>query len=218
MTRAVVVLSGGLDSTVLLAQLVAQGVASCALSVDYGQRHRVELDAAQRVASHYGVPHTVANLSTLRPLLGASSQTCDATPVPEGHYTHETMKLTVVPNRNMVLLSVSIAHAIATGRNAVAYGAHSGDRTIYPDCREDFAAAMAVAALLCDWQPITLLRPFVHLTKADIVALGYALGVPFELTWSCYQGGSVHCGRCGTCVERREAFTLSNLPDPTAYA
>jgi 7-cyano-7-deazaguanine synthase len=128
------------------------------------------------------------------------------------------MRVTVVPNRNMILLAVAIGHAIASGADAVAYGAHAGDHAVYPDCRPAFAEAMAEAAGLCHYDPgVTLLRPFIDRTKADIVRLGAALGVPFALTWSCYEGGVRHCGRCGTCVERREAFTLAGVPDPTEY-
>ena len=164
------------------------------------------------------VPCDIVDLSALRPLIaGQSSLTNPFIEVPEGHYANVTMKATVVPNRNMILLAVAIGHAISLGYDAVAYGAHSGDHAIYPDCREVFAAAMSTAALLCDWREIKLLRPFVDITKADIVELGAELSVPYALTWSCYRGGELHCGKCGTCVERREAFELAGVEDPTEY-
>jgi len=138
--------------------------------------------------------------------------------VPAGHYTNETMKLTVVPNRNMIMLSVAIGWAVSGKADAVAYAAHAGDHTIYPDCRPAFIEAIRQAAALCDWHRVELLTPFVGKTKRDIVRLGAELDVPFGQTWSCYVGGEVHCGRCGTCVERREAFKSAGVDDPTVYA
>jgi 7-cyano-7-deazaguanine synthase len=216
--QAVILLSGGLDSTVLLYHLLAEGMQVLALSVDYGQRHRRELEAARAIASRAGVEHRVADLSAITGLLGGSALTSAEIEVPLGHYEDETMKATVVPNRNMLLLALATAWAISTGSDAVAYAAHSGDHAIYPDCRPEFAEAMAQAISLCDWHSVTLLRPFVGMTKAEIVRRGVELGAPLEMTWSCYQGKTVHCGACGTCVERREAFVLAGAPDPTEYA
>lgn len=217
--KSVVVLSGGMDSVTLLYWLRAQRHEVRALSFDYGQRHRRELQFAERVCKTLEVPWALADLSAIRTLIaGTSSQMRDEVPVPEGHYADESMKQTIVPNRNMIMLSVAIGHAVAEGCEAVAYGAHAGDHAIYPDCREPFASAMAEAAQQCDWKPVELLRPFVHKTKAEIAKLGHELGVPFAETWSCYKGLEAHCGRCGTCVERREAFQLAGVPDPTIYA
>ena len=215
--KSVVIYSGGLDSTVLLYQLKAHGHDLSALSVDYGQRHRRELDCAAKICKLADVPNRIADLSSIRDLLSGSSLTSTQIEVAEGHYTEESMKSTVVPNRNMILLSLAAGHALSLGANQVAYAAHSGDHAIYPDCRNEFAVAVAEAMKLCDWQPIELIRPFIDLTKAEIVAIGSQLNVPFENTWSCYKGGAVHCGRCGTCIERREAFHLAGLHDPTAY-
>ncbi len=117
----------------------------------------------------------------------------------------------------MIMLSVAIGYAISLGAQFVAYGAHAGDHTIYPDCRPEFAAAVNTAALLADWHQVELLRPFIRLTKTEIAKRGAELNVPFELTWSCYKGGERHCGSCGTCVERTEAFNLAGLQDPTEY-
>jgi 7-cyano-7-deazaguanine synthase len=215
--KAVVLLSGGLDSTVLLYHLQSLGTEVLALSVDYGQRHRKELEAACAVTTAAGVPHQIADLSGVTPLLAGSALTSSEIAVPLGHYEDETMKLTVVPNRNMILLSVATAWAITTKSDVVAYAAHGGDHAIYPDCRAEFADALAGAIALCDWHPVKLLRPFVSWTKADIAKRGAELAVPMELTWSCYQGGTTHCGQCGTCVERREAFELAGVTDPTEY-
>jgi 7-cyano-7-deazaguanine synthase len=215
--KVVLILSGGLDSSVLLARLLADRHEVHALSVDYGQRHRRELDAAREIAAHYGVEHRVADLSGLRPLLAGSSQTDASVPVPHGHYAEESMKATVVPNRNMLLLGAAGAWAISLKADAVAYGAHAGDHSIYPDCRPEFVAALEKALLLADWHPVRILRPFITLTKADIARLGHKLGVPMGLTWSCYSGEEVHCGACGTCCERLLAFREAGVPDPTVY-
>lgn len=215
MMKTVVLLSGGLDSTVLLAGLHAAGHDCRTLSVLYGQRHRVEVDRARAVSARYGVLHEVVELP---PSLMAGSAITGGGDVPHGHYEHESMRRTVVPNRNMLLLSAAGAVAVRDGCGAVAYAAHAGDHHIYPDCRPEFAEAMGRALALCADRPVALLRPFVTWTKADIVREGSRLGVPFPLTWSCYEGGEKHCGLCGTCFERREAFQLAGVLDPTEYA
>lgn len=216
--KTVITYSGGLDSTVLLYHLRDLGHEIAALSVDYGQRHRCELQRATAICGQLGIAHQTADLSGVQHLLSGSSLTSPGIQVAEGHYTEETMKTTVVPNRNMILLALTTGYALSIGATQVAYAAHSGDHAIYPDCRNEFADAMAAAMRLCDWNEVTLLRPFVDWTKADIVLRGQALGVPYQQTWSCYKGGDRHCGRCGTCVERREAFDLAGVTDPTEYA
>jgi 7-cyano-7-deazaguanine synthase len=213
--KTVVLLSGGLDSTVLLAHLIADGHKCRALSVLYGQRHQREVQAAAAVADHYSVPHEVVELPSS---LMAGTTLTGGGAVPHGHYAHESMKATVVPNRNMVLLALAGAVAVRERCNAVGYAAHAGDHFIYPDCRPEFANAVSDALALCDERPISLFRPFVRWSKADIVAEGAKLGVPIGLTWSCYEGGEKHCGRCGTCVERREASEVAGVTDPTEYA
>ncbi|MGJ8651906.1 MAG: 7-cyano-7-deazaguanine synthase QueC [Opitutaceae bacterium] len=215
--KTVLIYSGGLDSTVLLYHLRAAGHKVHALTIDYGQRHRCELDHAANICNGLGIPHQIADLSSIQPLLAGNSLTSPEIEVAEGHYTEESMKSTVVPNRNMILLSVATGHALSIGAEKVAYAAHSGDHAIYPDCRNEFADAMATAIELCDWNTVELIRPFVDWTKEDIVRRGAELGLPFEKTWSCYKGGALHCGRCGTCIERREAFDLAGIEDPTTY-
>ncbi len=217
-SSAVVVYSGGMDSTTLLYYLLEQGVAiKGALSVDYGQKHRKELLGAATICERLDIAHQVADLRAIAGLFGKSSLTDANVAVPEGHYEEDNMKSTVVPNRNMILLSLAAAWAISLEAEAVAYAAHSGDHAIYPDCRESFAAALDAAIRLCDWSSVWLYRPFVRWSKQDIAREGTRLHAPFELTWSCYKGGVLHCGRCGTCVERREAFYLAGLVDPTVY-
>jgi 7-cyano-7-deazaguanine synthase len=216
--HAVLILSGGLDSTTLLYDLVARGDRVDALSVNYGQRHARELACAAALCAQLGVRHECVDLRALGRLLGGSALTDSSVAVPKGHYEEESMKTTVVPNRNMLLLAVAGAWAISLKADAVAYAAHGGDHAIYPDCRPEFAEALDRALGLADWHRIRLERPYVGLTKADLVRRGAALGVPYEKTWSCYEGGKLHCGRCGTCIERREAFDLAGVPDPTQYA
>lgn len=216
--KTVLIYSGGLDSTVLLYHLTADGHSVFSLSVDYGQRHKRELQYAGMICRLLDVPQQIADLSAVRPLFSGSSLTSTKIEVAEGHYTEDSMKSTVVPNRNMLLLALAVSYAINLDASQVAYAAHSGDHAIYPDCRREFADAMASAIRLCDWKPVELIRPFVDWTKSDIVLRGAELGVPFEKTWSCYKGQETHCGRCGTCIERREAFFLAGLEDPTIYA
>lgn len=217
----VLVFSGGLDSTVLAYWYRRSGAHLRLLSVDYGQRHRTELRYAAATAEALGAEHRIADLSGVRPLLGGSSLTDRGVGVPDGHYTDASMRTTVVPNRNALMLDVAVAHAVAVEANVVAFGAHTGDHAIYPDCRpaflEAYGAMVAVAneGFLSD--RFRVRAPFLALSKADIVAVGAGIGVPFADTWSCYRGGARHCGSCGTCVERREAFAVAGVADPTAY-
>lgn len=216
--KTILIYSGGLDSTALLYRLLRQDCTVRALGVNYGQRHLKELEAARRICEMREVEFRVADVSGLQPLLSGSALTSPEVEVPEGYYTDETMKATVVPNRNMLLLAVAIAWAVSSEFDGVAYAAHAGDHAIYPDCRPEFIEALSRAAELCHYRPIEIHRPFIHKTKAEIVKLGHELEVPFELTWSCYRGGEIHCGQCGTCTERAEAFLKAGVPDLTAYA
>jgi 7-cyano-7-deazaguanine synthase len=216
--KTVAVFSGGLDSTVLLYHLLALADEVLAISIDYGQRHRRELDHARRISAQLGIEWELADLSRISPLLAGSSQTSPGMPVPHGHYADESMKQTVVPNRNMIMIAVAGAWAIGRRFDRVAYGAHTGDHTIYPDCRPEFVDSLRTSLSLADWHTVDLVCPFLTMTKSEIVGRGASLGVDFASTWSCYEGGEVHCGRCGTCCERREAFEAAGVPDPTVYA
>lgn len=215
--KNIIILSGGLDSTTLLYDLRKQGNEIKALSFNYGQRHKKELSHASLICEKIGVEHRIVDLSTIAPLFGDSSQTNPAVEVPEGHYAAENMKLTVVPNRNMIMLSIAAAWAMATKADSIAYAAHAGDHAIYPDCRPEFVSALEVALCLADWHMVRVDRPYVNYSKAWIAKRASTLGVPIELTWSCYKGENVHCGRCGTCVERILAFEEAGVVDATRY-
>ena len=215
MSKPIVLFSGGLDSTVLLWSLRPNVKA---LLFDYGQRHRKELFQAAAICEQYQIEFEVAQLHEIQNLLKGSSQTDPTIPVPEGHYTEESMKATIVPNRNMIMISIAVGWAVSTGSTKVLWAAHAGDHAIYPDCRPEFLDAMALAIKTGNaWSPVKLEAPFIHKTKAEIVKLGAELHAPLDQTWSCYKGGILHCGRCGTCVERREAFQLVGVVDPTEY-
>ena len=204
-------LSGGLDSSTLLAYTNAEA----AVFIDYGQRHIRERRAAEHVAAHYMVPLYSLDLTSYGHNV-RSALTRDDIEVPHGHYTAATMAQTVVPNRNAVMLSAAAGVAVTLGLTRVVTAVHSGDHAVYPDCREDFINALDTATrLACG---VEILAPFVRLDKTDIARMARTQGVPVELTWSCYEGGDVHCGRCGTCVERAEAIHNAGWPsDPTAY-
>lgn len=216
--KTIVLLSGGLDSTVLATKLVKEGHEVLALSVNYGQRHKKEILCAKLIAAELGIEHRVADVSALNYFLAGSSQTSEDVAVPDGHYAEESMKLTVVPNRNMLLLSITTAWAVSVKADLIAYAAHAGDHTIYPDCRKEFIDKLAEAIAIADWHSVKLFAPFAEISKADIAKLGQEIKAPMELSWSCYKGQEFHCGTCGTCVERKEAFELANIVDPTIYA
>lgn len=216
----VIVASGGMDSATLAWHYKDQGYTVRLVGFDYGQRHRKELQALADIADRLGGTSTVVPLN-LRDHLHGSALTSDEVEVPDGHYAQETMKATVVPNRNSIMLSIATGIAVAEGAEVVATGVHAGDHFIYPDCRPafftPFAEAMRHANEGFAVEGFRLEAPFITWTKADIAAHGARLGVPYEITWSCYKGGDIHCGRCGTCVERIEAFIDAGADDPTQY-
>ncbi len=216
--KTLVVCSGGLDSVSLAHRIAAELELTALLSFDYGQRHKKELDSARACAERLGVPHQIIDIRTIGASLTGSALT-DAIDVPDGHYAEETMKITVVPNRNAIMLAIAFGVAAAQKADAVALAVHGGDHFIYPDCRPGFVDAFQTMQnhALDGYADIKLLAPYVRASKADIVTDGARHDTPFEATWSCYKGGEHHCGRCGTCVERREAFHLAGVADPTVY-
>lgn len=206
--------------SVTLAHKVAQEHELIGLvSFDYGQRHKKELDYAKACADELNTEHILIDISNIGRQLTGSALT-DNVDVPDGHYAEETMKITVVPNRNAIMLSIAFGIASARSAEAVATAVHGGDHFIYPDCRPAFTESFETMQrhALEGMGEISLFTPYVHTSKADIAAEGLRLGVDYRKTWSCYKGGEVHCGRCGTCVERREAFHLAGGIDPTVYA
>ncbi|WP_165217781.1 7-cyano-7-deazaguanine synthase QueC [Affinirhizobium pseudoryzae] len=216
--KTLVVCSGGLNSVSLAYKIAAEADLVGLISFDYGQRHKKELQFAALAAARLSVPHHVIDITTIGKHLTGSALTDDVA-VPDGHYAEETMKITVVPNRNAIMLTIAFGLAAAQGADAVAIAVHGGDHFIYPDCRPGFIDSFQVMQnhALEGYASVQLLSPFVTISKADIVTEGARHATPFAETWSCYKGGERHCGRCGTCVERREAFHLAGVADPTEY-
>jgi 7-cyano-7-deazaguanine synthase len=216
--KTLVICSGGLDSVTLAYLVAAQHELSAIVSFDYGQRHQKEVEYARLCAESLGAPYHLIDITSIGEVLTGSSLTDDID-VPDGHYAEHSMKSTVVPNRNTIMLSIAFGMAVSTCADTVAAAVHSGDHFIYPDCRPEFIDSFAAMQKLAlqDLAEIELFTPFIHRSKADIVRSGANLQVPFADTWSCYKGREVHCGRCGTCVERREAFHLAGVTDPTEY-
>jgi 7-cyano-7-deazaguanine synthase len=226
---SVAVFSGGMDSTTLVYEMLQQGLTPHLLSFDYGQRHSKELLFAEKTAELLGLKHDIVDLTGLTHLISNSALTGYKTiahpnegiDVPEGHYAEDTMKATVVPNRNMIMLAIAAGVMVNNSYKLIGTGVHAGDHFVYPDCRPEFLQMVNAAIFfgnegfgaipkreaLGDLQvPGFLYAPFLNRTKEEIALTGIELKVPFENTWSCYKGGEKHCGKCGTCVERLEAI------------
>lgn len=215
--QTLVLLSGGMDSVTALHWAKREHEVVGAVSFDYGAKHNHrEVALAEWQCGHLDVWHDCISLPFVNELF-SSDLLKSGGEIPEGHYEEESMKRTVVPFRNGIMLAIACGIAESRGAESLVIAAHSGDHAIYPDCREPFMEAMAGAMREGTYARIELLRPFIHLDKAAIARLGHNLGVDFEKTWSCYKGGAIHCGRCGTCVERREAFIKAGITDPTRY-
>jgi 7-cyano-7-deazaguanine synthase len=215
--NVVVLCSGGMDSVTALYRAAREHTVAAALSFDYGSKHNHrEIPFAAEHASRLGVRHEVIPLRFMDTLF-ASDLLRSGGEIPEGHYEAENMKRTVVPFRNAIMLSIATGFAESIGADGLLIAAHGGDHAIYPDCREEFMRAMGDTMRLGTYAGIQLLRPFIALNKGEIAREGARLGVDFARTWSCYKGGELHCGKCGTCVERREAFSQAGLEDPTVY-
>ncbi|MCX6877203.1 MAG: 7-cyano-7-deazaguanine synthase QueC [Verrucomicrobia bacterium] len=216
--KVCVLLSGGMDSVTVFYDVVRRHEVVAALSFDYGAKHNArELGFARTHAERHGVRHQVVALDFINEVF-KSALLRSGGEIPDGHYAEETMRQTVVPFRNGIMLAIAAGYAESLGAEGVVIAAHAGDHAIYPDCRESFMQAMAAAISEGTYANIRLLRPFIAVDKAGIARRGAELGIDYAETWSCYKGGRIHCGVCGTCVERREAFGLAGLPDPTAYA
>jgi len=215
--KTVVLLSGGMDSVAVLHHARAAHEVVAALSFHYGSKHNDrEIPFAKWHADALGIAHFVIPLSFISEHF-ESDLLKKGGEIPKGHYEEQTMKRTVVPFRNAIMLAVAGGFAESRGAHGLVIAAHAGDHAIYPDCREDFLRAMGDALRLGTYAEVELLRPFISMTKAEVAVRGRELGVDFSKSWSCYVGGDMHCGECGTCVERREAFHLAGIPDPTIY-
>jgi 7-cyano-7-deazaguanine synthase len=222
MMKAVAVVSGGMDSVVLAHLIKDGGHDLTMISFDYGQRHRKELGFASLAAQRLNVDHHIVNMQSMIGLISKSALTNDSISVPDGHYAEQTMKQTVVPNRNAIMLNIAAGLAITVGADRLATGVHAGDHYIYPDCRPEFIRSLEEMLKIANEGFIDpdfkIYAPFVDVDKARIAQIGHELNVPWIETWSCYKGGEIHCGACGTCFERREAFRDAGVEDPTIYA
>lgn len=214
--KAVVIYSGGMDSFTILNRAIKEGFEVYALTFDYGQKHKKEIRYAESVCQELGISHRIIDITAINQLLQSSSLTSDKA-IPEGHYEAANMKSTVVPNRNMILLSLAIGYAVDIGSNKVYYGAHSGDHAIYPDCRPDFVHAMNRVAKLANYEPVDIVTPYLNGDKIEILADGLKMGLDYGKTWTCYNGREKACGKCGSCVERLEAFEKNHATDPLEY-
>lgn len=216
MAKVVVIYSGGMDSFTVLHHALQQGHEIFAISFNYGQRHVRELDAAAQVCQQLNIPHKVVDITAINSLLAGSSLTSDIA-IPEGEYAEDNMRSTVVPNRNMILLSLAIGYAVSIEAEAVYYGAHSGDHDIYPDCRPEFVEKMNAVSLIANYEPIRIEVPYLHSDKAEILAAGLTMDLDYSQTWTCYNGREKACGKCSACSERLAAFAANQVVDPLAY-
>lgn len=212
---SLIIVSGGMDSVTMLYDY-ADSI-GLALSFDYGSNHNQrELPLAEMHCRRLGIRHITLPLKFMAEHFRSSLLKGDDA-IPEGHYADDNMKSTVVPFRNGIMLAIACGLAESNGLKRVMMANHGGDHTIYPDCREEFVSAMANAMNVGTFEHIELFAPYTAMTKTDIATRGKQLGIDYAETWSCYKGGEQHCGRCGTCIERREALQAAGIDDPTTY-
>ena len=215
MKDSVIVVSGGMDSVTLLHDFKDR--IALAVTFDYGSNHNArEIECARPQCALLGIEHIVIPLAFMGEYF-RSSLLSGADDIPEGHYADENMKSTVVPFRNGIMLAVACGLAESRDLRHVLIANHGGDHAIYPDCRGGFIDAMSLAMKEGTYEGIDILAPYTDMTKTDIARRGAGLGVDYSQTYSCYKGGETHCGKCGTCVERKEAFRDAGLADPTSY-
>lgn len=222
--KALVLFSGGIDSTTCLAIAVEKyGKENVtALSISYGQKHTKEIEAADNIADYYGIEHIYLDLAKIFEYSDCSLLKHSAMDIPEESYAQQLKKTdgmpvsTYVPFRNGLFLASAASIALSKGCSVIYYGAHSDDAAgnAYPDCSDEFNRSMGKAIYTGSGNQLKIEAPFVNCTKADVVKKGLELGVPYELTWSCYQGGDKPCGKCGTCIDRAKAFELNGVEDP----
>jgi len=219
--KAVLIVSGGIDSSTLVYKTVREGYETYALTFMYGQKHKREIESACKVCDTLKVSPKIIDISSLKEILSGSALMDSMVKIPEVPETaeyYETLKTTIVPNRNSIFLSIAIGYAASIGASHVFFGAHHSDRGVYPDCRSEFVEAFEHAERIANDNPyLVVAAPFVNMNKSDIVKLGIELGVPYKETWSCYRGGEMHCGVCSSCRERKRAFQEAGVSDPTDY-
>jgi 7-cyano-7-deazaguanine synthase len=216
MKDSIILVSGGLDSVTLLYEYASR--IALAVSFDYGANQNMkEIAYAKAACDKLGIKHIVIPVSFMKDYF-SSSLLEGADAIPEGRYDDQNMRSTVVPFRNGIMLSIACGLAENDHLKYVLIANHAGDHAIYPDCRPEFIDSMSAAMKSGTYANVEILAPYTNITKADIVRHGVKLGVDYSQTWSCYKGGEKHCGKCGTCTERREAFALAGVPDPTDYA
>lgn len=212
---ALLIVSGGMDSVTMLYEY--RDRIALALSFDYGANHNArELPFVALHCQRLGIEHIVIPLAFMGRYF-KSSLLSGANAIPEGHYDTQNMQSTVVPFRNGIMLAVAVGMAESRGLTTVMMANHGGDHAVYPDCRPDFVEAFSMAAQRGTYEGVTLYAPYTGITKSDIARKGKSLGIDYAETWSCYKGGTRHCGRCGTCVERREALADAGIADTTEY-
>ncbi len=212
---SLIILSGGMDSVTLLHDRKEE--IAIAVTFDYGSNHAVrEIEMAKRNCELLGIEHLIIPLRFFRNYF-KSSLLEGAEAIPEGHYTSENMSSTVVPFRNGIMLSIAAGIAESRGLSRIMIANHGGDHAIYPDCRKGFIDAMNLAVNEGTGMKVELIAPYTGITKSDIARIGKKIGVDYSLTYSCYKGGEKHCGKCGTCVERKEAMRDAGIADPTNY-
>ena len=217
MTKIIVVYSGGLDSFTLLNEAIRSGKDVSALSFDYGQKHNKELHFVEKFCAQESIDSKIVNVSSIRELFQGSSLT-DEIDIPKGHYEDDSMKSTVVPNRNMILISLALGYAVTKKAEEVWFGAHAGDHAIYPDCRPEFVEKMDAVARIANYSPIAIKAPYIAMSKTEILAIGLNMQLDYGLTWTCYEGKELACGSCGACHERLESFAANNIIDPIKYS
>lgn len=213
MEKCVVVLSGGLDSSTVAYWAKKQGYSTHGLSYKYGQIGAKEVEYANLVARKLGIPLKIIDLSSLKEIFVGVTSLCDE----NIGMTPGFSPLIIVPFRNAIFLSVAVAYAVSIGATRIFYGAQGSDEPFYPDCRRGFYKSFEKAARLGTGKKVTIEAPFSDMQKSEIIKLGVELGVPFHLTWSCYLGGSRHCGKCESCINRKKAFKEAAIYDPTEY-
>lgn len=217
MVDSLLVLSGGMDSTVLLADSLARGKEVAAISFDYGSKHNNrELPMAQSLCERHGIDHRLIRLPFINDLF-TSTLLQSGGEIPDGMYNEPNMKVTVVPFRNGIMLSIAAGYAESIGAGEVLLASHAGDHFIYPDCRPEFNTAFAQAVFLGTGEKVAIRFPFADIDKRDIGDLGRRLGVDFSRTWTCYKGRERHCGTCGACQERKYALRYDEGLDVTEY-